>query len=121
VKARWLKSKGGAESGAAEVPKDEYDKYLKKAYKAAKFDKPTNAIGLTKSVPPDEMKKLMAAHETVSDADLQHLAARRADAVRAALVQRQVAPGRLFIVAPKLNAEGATNPGQATGADLSIS
>jgi len=43
------------------VAKDEYDKHLQRAYKAAKFPKPRNVLGLTQSLPPAEMKKLMCA------------------------------------------------------------
>ena len=42
-------------------PKD-YDKYLTKAYKDADFKKPRNFVGLTKSLPEDEMKSALAEH-----------------------------------------------------------
>ena len=40
------------------------------AYKQAKFDKPRNFLGLTKSLPPDEMKKLLFENTHVTDDDL---------------------------------------------------
>jgi hypothetical protein len=101
------------------VPKDEYDKYLGKAYKAAKFDKPRDFVGLTKSLPPDEMKKLMIANEQLTEGDLHHLAEARADAVRTALSQK-IDPARLFIIPPKLNADDVKDKGKTTRADLRL-
>ena len=121
VLAQKIKDTGEPEGGAeVMVGKDEYDKYLTKAYKATKFDKPRNMIGLTKSLPPEEMKKLMAAHEQVTDDDLRHLADARANAVRAALSSRKIEPARLFIVAPKLNADDVKDQSKTTRADLTL-
>ncbi len=41
---------------------------------AAKFDKPKDFMGLDKSLPPEEMKKLLLANIQVTDKDLQRLA-----------------------------------------------
>jgi Domain of Unknown Function (DUF748) len=101
------------------IAPDEYDKYLTMAYKAAKFPKPTNALGLTKSLPPDEMKKLMLTNTKVTDANLKELADARALAVRSYL-SKQVDPVRLALTAPKLNAEGIKDNGKTTRVDLSI-
>ncbi|MGO9265522.1 MAG: DUF748 domain-containing protein [Candidatus Binataceae bacterium] len=116
-----IKDTGEPEGGApVTVGKDEYDEYLTKAYKAAKFDKPRNMLGLTKSIPPDEMIKLMAANEKVTDDDLHHLADARANAVRAALSNRKIAPARLFIVPPKLNADDIKDQSKTTRTDLTL-
>ncbi len=109
-----------ADEGNAPLSKAEYDKYLKKAYKAAQFEKPRDFLGLAKSLPPDEMKKLMVANEQVSDADLHHLGDARANAVRAALVQQKIEPARLFVLPPKLDAANSQE-GPATRAELSLS
>jgi Domain of Unknown Function (DUF748) len=101
------------------IASDEYDKYLTMAYKNAKFPKPTNALGLTKSLPPDEMKKLMLTNTKVTDADLKDLANARALEVRSYL-SKQVDPVRLAVVAPKLNADGIKDKGKTTRVDLSI-
>jgi len=116
-----IKDTGEPEGGApVTVGKDEYDEYLTKAYKAAKFDKPRNMLGLTKSIPPDEMIKLMAANEKVTDDDLRHLADARANAVRAALSNRKIEPARLFIVPPKLNADDIKDQSKTTRTDLTL-
>jgi hypothetical protein len=121
VLAEKIKDTGETENGApVTVGKDEYDKYLKQAYKAAKFDKPRNMVGLTKSLPPDEMKKLMAAHVQITDDDLHHLADARAEAVRAGLNSRKIEPARLFVLPPKLNAADLKGQGKTTRADLTL-
>jgi hypothetical protein len=116
-----IKAEGEPENAAAPpLTPDEYNVYLAKAYKAAKIDKPRDFIGLAKSLPPDEMKKLLATSEKVTDDDLHHLADARANAVRAAL-SKSVDPARLFIVPPKLNADDIKDKGKPTRADLSLS
>jgi hypothetical protein len=97
----------------------EYNKYLRRVYKAAKFDKPRDFLGLNKSVPPDEEKKLLLSQTKVTDKDLEQLADNRADSVRQWL-SAKVAPTRLFIIAPKLNAEGIKDHDKTTRADLSL-
>ncbi|MDB5107323.1 MAG: hypothetical protein JWM69_264 [Candidatus Binatus sp.] len=109
--------KSGAELDAVEIKPDEYDKYLKRAYKAAKFEKPHNAIGLNKSLPPDEMKKMMIANAKVSDSDLPQLADARAAVVRKYLSTR-VDPARLFLSPNKLTADGIEDKGKTTRVDL---
>jgi uncharacterized protein involved in outer membrane biogenesis len=95
----------------------EYDKYLKLAYKAAKFPKPRNFLGLDKSLPAAEMKKLMLEHTEVTEADLRKLAERRADAVRNWL-SGKIKPNRLFVVTPRLTAAGLKT--DTTRVDLSL-
>jgi hypothetical protein len=102
-----------------QIPPDLYSKYLKKIYKAAKFEKPTNSIGLNKSLPPEEMKKLLVTNMEVADADLQHLADARAQAARKYLSTR-IDPARLFTVAPKLDASGIEDKSSAARAELSL-
>ncbi|HVA80548.1 MAG TPA: DUF748 domain-containing protein [Candidatus Binataceae bacterium] len=119
MKAQKLKATGGP-SGALDSVKiapNEYDKYLTRAYKAAKFKKPADFLGLNKSMPPDQMKKLMLAN--TSDSDLRALADARAAAVRAYL-SAKINPARLFLSAPKLNASGIKDQGKTTRVDLSL-
>ncbi len=85
------------------IPAEEYAKYLTRAYQAADFKKPRNAVGLAKSLPPDEMKALLLANAVVVDADLLSLAQRRASAVQERLAGK-VEADRIFVVAPKLDA-----------------
>lgn len=103
-----------------ELTPSEYDKYLKLAYDNAKFSKPRNFLGLAKSLPPDEMKKLLLANTDVTDADLKQLANARAAAVRRFLA-KQINPSRLAVVAPTLDAKGVTGKGKTTRVDLAIS
>jgi len=102
------------------LSKEDYNKYLTKVYGAGKFQKPRDVIGLAKTQPPDEMKKLILTNTEVSDQDLQHLADWRAMAVRAYLSTKQVDSGRMFIVAPKLDASGIKDQGKTTRVDLSL-
>lgn len=121
IEEQKIKDVGEPEHGATvTVDEDEYDKYLTRTYKAAKFPKPRNVIGLTKSLPPDEMKKLMLANMDASDDALKQLADARANAVREFLGRNQVDPGRLFIVASRLNAAGIKDKGKTSRVELSL-
>ncbi|HZD54927.1 MAG TPA: hypothetical protein VE080_01610, partial [Candidatus Aquicultoraceae bacterium] len=107
VRAQKLKElvrKGGREISLDNVVVDakEYPEYLKRAYRAEKFPKPRNFIGMVKDLPVPEMEKLMFAHIRVSDDDLRLLAQRRAGAVKDTLVASgKVEAGRIFLVEPK--------------------
>ncbi|MGE5844856.1 MAG: DUF748 domain-containing protein, partial [Syntrophaceae bacterium] len=63
------------------IEKQEYDRYLKRAYSAEKFPKPRNIIGMEKSLPNEEMEKLMMTHIIVKEDDLRLLAIKRAETV----------------------------------------
>ena len=89
---------GGALEDIA-LSRQEYDKYLKIAYQKETFDKPRNAIGLAKSLPGEEMERLMLAHIEVGENDLQVLAENRAIAARNWLIEHGEIPGeRIFVV-----------------------
>ncbi|RUL78126.1 DUF748 domain-containing protein [Dyella choica] len=112
---------GSAPAKAAPVKPgtDDYKKYLAKAYKHAKFDKPRDFLGLTKSQPPEEMIKMLEANVTVDQDALRHLAERRAGAVRQYL-QGKIADNRVFVLASKLDAKGIEDKGKTTRADFSL-
>lgn len=100
-KIRQLAGKNGDISslGSVTVTPQEYPLLLKRAYKEEKFPKPRNFIGIAKDLPVSEMEKLMLANLKVTDDDLKELAAERARAVEAYLLQSgQIEPGRIFIV-----------------------
>ncbi|HEY4296502.1 MAG TPA: DUF748 domain-containing protein, partial [Paraburkholderia sp.] len=99
-------------------PKD-YDKYLTKAYKSADFKKPRNFVGLTKSMPDDDMKSALAAHAPIDDASLRELAQQRAQSVQRYL-DGKIDSSRVFIVAPKLNADGIKDKGATTRVDFGL-
>ena len=88
---------------ALEIAADEYERYLKKAYKAAEFERPKNILGLLKDIPPAEMEKLLYEHIVITDDDLRDLAIQRADAVRNSLVEQgPVEAERVFLVEPRI-------------------
>ncbi len=111
VKAQKLKEtvKGGAATRSVDevqIDPAEYEKYLKRAYKEAKFAKPRNAIGITKDLPREEMEKLMLANIQVSDDDLAQLANQRSQAAKAGITQGEKVPvERVFLLAPKVEAK----------------
>jgi hypothetical protein len=98
---------------------DDYNKYLAKAYKHASFKKPRDLIGLTKSQPPEEMIRMMEANITVDQDALRHLAERRADAVRQYL-RGKIDDKRVFVLAPKLDAQGIDDKGKTTRDDFGL-
>ncbi|CAD6552748.1 hypothetical protein LMG28140_05194 [Paraburkholderia metrosideri] len=99
-------------------PKD-YDKYLTRAYKSADFKKPRNFVGLTKSVPDDDMKAALAANAPINDTSLRELAQQRAQSVQQYL-DGKIDSSRIFIVAPKLNADGIKDKGATTRVDFGL-
>ncbi|MGF6572237.1 hypothetical protein ABH945_004358 [Paraburkholderia sp. GAS333] len=99
-------------------PKD-YDKYLTKAYKSADFKKPHNFVGLTKSVPDSDMKAALAANAPINDANLRELAQQRAQSVQQYL-DGKIDSSRVFVVAPKLNADGINDKGATTRVDFGL-
>lgn len=94
----------GGEQAAPEQIKlsaQEYDKYLRRAYRAAKFSRPRNILGMLKDLPPAEMERLMLANIEVTDSDLRQLAARRAGSVKERFLKSGNVADRIFIVEPK--------------------
>jgi uncharacterized protein involved in outer membrane biogenesis len=84
------------------IEKQEYQKYLKMAYKEEKFPKPKNFIGMAKDLPAPEMEKLMLTHIEIKDGDLRTLASQRSMKVKDAILKSgQVEPERVFILEPK--------------------
>jgi len=84
------------------IEKQEYEKYLKMAYKEEKFPKPKNVIGMAKDLPAPEMEKLMLTHIEIKESDLRTLAAQRSMKVKEAILKsKQVEPERVFILEPK--------------------
>jgi hypothetical protein len=120
IRKQKIQDRGGhQDADDVQLTPEEYNKYLTRVYKMATFPKPRNFLGMDKSLPPDEMKKLLLANMEITDQDLQHLADGRANAVRQWL-SGQVDPGRLFVVAPTLEADGIKDKGKTTRVDLSL-
>ncbi len=90
----------GEADGVAPIDPEKYPVYLERAWKAAKFDKPRNAIGLVKKQPVAEMERMMLEHIEVGDVELAALGNERAQQVKDWLVERGGISGeRIFIVA----------------------
>jgi hypothetical protein len=100
LKAKELAARGeSVPAGGVVVTPAEYPALLTKVYKAETFPKPRNLIGLQKSLPVEEMEKLMIANTPVSDDDLAALGNRRALVVKDWLVKHGRVPGeRIFVV-----------------------
>lgn len=113
-KVRALKredlTKNSVESGSAEtitVSDEEYPALLERVYRAEKFPKPRNMVGMVKGLPVEEMEKLMLANSIVDEEDLRQLGERRAKAVRDWLVEHEVPADRVFLLPSKLGEAGA--------------
>ena len=95
--------------------------FLELAYKAEQMKKPTNAIGLTKAVPVQEMEKLLHDNAPVDDNMLKELADRRALRVKRYLEDvGKISEERLYLVAAKLTAEGVSGAGKLSRVDFVI-
>ncbi|MFZ6673785.1 DUF748 domain-containing protein [Undibacterium sp. Xuan67W] len=95
--------------------------YMGDVYQSEKFSKPRNLIGLAKALPPEEMERLILANISVTPEILRELAQRRADNVRDYLEQKAgVSKDRLFLIAPKLNADGIKDKGLPNRVDFSV-
>jgi len=104
LKLKKLAKKAKADISLDEVTIEphEYEKYLKKVYKAENFKKPKNALGLAKGLPVPEMEALIRNHIDVSDHDLRFLALQRAQKVKDYILQSgEVEPERIFLVEAK--------------------
>ena len=89
-----------------ELMPDEYPKYLTLAYKEAKFAKPKNLVGLTKSLPVPEMEQLLLANINADDNEMRELAEQRAAAALNWLVEYGGIPSeRIFVLEPKVEVE----------------
>ncbi|KZC17477.1 hypothetical protein RHOFW510R12_11960 [Rhodanobacter sp. FW510-R12] len=98
---------------------DEYQHYLVRVYKRAKFPKPKNIIGLTKSQPPEEMHQLLETNMAVDAEAMKKLAERRALAVQAWL-KGKLDDKRMTLQAPKLDAKGIEDKGKTTRVDFGL-
>ncbi len=126
IRIQKLKSTGGSPNGleSVQLTPAEYDKYLKRAYSAAKIKKPSDFLGLDKSLPPAQMKSLMLASVDTGAGAMHALADARAAAVRKYL-SGKVDPARLFLTASKVDADSASehaggSPTNTARVDLSL-
>ena len=94
------------------VTPDEYERYLRRAYRHADFEKPKNILGLSKSLEPDEMRSLLETHVSSDAAAMRALAERRAAAVQDWL-HGKLDDKRVAIKPPRLDAKGIADKGIA--------
>ena len=117
-------SKRGERVGRDDVTIEpaEYAAYLARVYDDTKLpDKPRNAIGLAKSLPVEEMERLLLANIKLDDNDPRWLAEARADVVRHYIEDTgKVSPSRVFLVTPKLNASGIDDQGVPNRVDFAL-
>jgi len=120
-------TKNNGESGSSdvvEVSAKEYPVLLERVYRAEKFPKPRNLIGLVKSLPVEEMEKLILTNTTVDEDDLRALGDRRARAVRDWLLAREVPTERIFLLPAKLGSAdaktGASEKAKESRTDFSL-
>lgn len=118
-KLKDLKKQGEGKSlDEIEIAPEEKLTYLTRAYKEAKFPKPRNMVGMQKDLPAEEMEKLMLANFPATADDVRDLAVRRAEAVQNWLIEQgKVAPERVFLLPPKIEAD---DKGKASRADFSL-
>ena len=84
------------------IAPEEYDDLLQAAYKAETFKKPTNFIGMEKTLPPKEAEALIRQHIEVGTPQLEDLAYARAQAVQDYLLKSgKVDAARVFLVKPE--------------------
>lgn len=106
LKQTELAGKGQAAGSLDEVTltPEETARYLAKVYKKEDIkDKPSNLIGLNKSLPDEEMKALLLAHFLPKENDLIALADARAQQTQSWLVEQgKVAPERIFLRTAKI-------------------
>jgi hypothetical protein len=104
------------------IPAEERPGLMAAVYSAEDIpNKPRSAIGFAKSIPAAEMEPLILANLTVTPEDLRALANQRAAAVRNRLEdQGKVSRERLFLVEPRLNADGIKDKGATTRVDFSL-
>lgn len=95
--------------------------YMEKVYKNEKFDKPKNVIGFSKSLPVPEMEQLILTNTKVTPDDLRSLADQRAQAVRIYLeIKGKIPLERIFLIAPKLTADGIKDKGAPSRVDFAL-
>jgi uncharacterized protein involved in outer membrane biogenesis len=107
IKTQKLKKMKKKEAAAVSIDSvmiepEEYEKYLKMAYKTGKFKKPKNILGITKNIPAPEMEALILENIQVTDDDLRSLANERAQVVKNYILgQGKIEPMRLFLIEPE--------------------
>jgi len=122
AKAKAAGKRSGQAGADIELTDTDRAKYLKDVYDGTKIkNKPRNAIGIARSLPPEQMTALLLAAAPLGKQPLAALAEARAQAVYEQILTAAPAlTERVFIVAPKPDAEGIEDGGAATRVDFSL-
>ena len=129
VEARIREAKAAATAPRGKKPNPagvqvsaaERAKYLEAVYDDTDIkDKPRNFIGMSKSVPAEQMEAMLRSVAPVGDEQLRQLADARAQAVYEKLQAQEGLADRVFIVAPQLDADGIKDEGQPSRVDFSL-
>jgi len=113
MRAAKAKSSGDLPDSVTIEPA-ERPRWLEAAYKAADLKtKPRNAIGLAKSLPPEQMEALLLESAPAGEEALRTLANQRGDRVKAYL-STKVPPERVLLTASRLGTEGIEDKGRTT-------
>lgn len=113
----------GETAGAdgVQISPAEYPALLAQVYKDAKFPKPRNLIGFTKDLPVAEMEKLLLTNTVVDAESLKRLAQNRAQAAKTWLLEQgQIAPERIFLLAPHEGDDGKQAKARVSRVDFSL-
>ena len=104
------------------LPEPERLRLLTQLYKDTDIpNKPRNAVGFAKEIPPAEMEALLKTRTQVSDDAMRELALQRGLAVRDALIAKGLPSERLFLAAPKLRAAAEDTAAWTPRVQLSLS
>ena len=121
-KMKSLAAAGNAPSSVSQVTVDaeERNHWLTEAYRSAALpDRPRNALGMLKEIPPAEMEAMLVASAKIDDDVLRQLANRRAQAIKDAIVATGIQGERLFVTAPRVGNDAGgvkATSGEALGA-----
>ena len=120
-KMKSLAADGSAPASIDQVSVDaeERNRWLAEAYRSAALpDRPRNAFGMLKDVPPADMEAMLLAAAKVDDDALRQLANRRAQAVKDAILATGIHSERLFLTAPRVGNQ--TGGGQTAGGEALV-
>lgn len=121
AQARRMAARGDQAPSEPQAPapgSPQYADSLKEVYRRTDMAKPRNLVGMAKDLSVPEMEALLLADMAIPDEAMRELAQARAVAVRDYLAGRQVALGRLFVGAPKIDSESVNG---APHAELTLS
>ena len=99
---RTSRSESTGSSEQLSLTPEEYPDLLTRVYEAENFPKPRNVLGLVKTLPVEEMEKLILTNSLVGEEDLRRLAERRTRAVRDYLLAHAVPAEQMFLRPHKL-------------------